>query len=129
MNEITLSTQTALGRAPRLSVKLDTQALGLDWRETDIIRVMSYKQDGTLILKRVGKKVAKTVSYALTKTGGGTFAHCLGLYVTHRPTRFRNEFKPATTVSAGARFIDEAQTMLQVFLPRDIFQGEKSSAQ
>ena len=121
MNEITLSTQTSPGRSDRLSVKLDVQALGLDWKSSDIIRVMSYKKDGTLILKRVGKKVAKTVSYALTKTGGGDFAHSLGLYITHRPNRFRGAFKPATTVSAGARFVDKGQTMLQVFMPRDIF--------
>ena len=123
MNEITLSTQIAQGRAPRLSVKLDTAALGLDWEATDIIRVMSYKEDGTLILKRVGKKVAKTVSYALTKTGGGQFAHSLGLYISHRPTRFSKMFKPANNISAGARFIDAQKTMLQVYIPRDVFAG------
>ena len=125
MNEITLSTQIAQGRAARLSVKLDTKALGLDWNENDIIRVMSYKKDGTIVLKRVGKKVAKTVCHTLTKTGGGNFAHGLGIFISHRPKRFRNNFKAATTVSAGARFIDANNTLLQVFIPRDIFENEK----
>ena len=121
MNEITLSTQKSPGRSDRLSVKLNVEALGLDWKSSDIIRVMSYKKDGTLILKRVGKKVAKTVSYALTKTGGGDFAHSLGIYITHSQKRFRGAFKPATKISAGARFLDEGKTMLQVYMPRDIF--------
>jgi hypothetical protein len=124
MNEITLSTQVSAGRGSRLSIKLDVKSLGVDCNEKDIIRVRSYKKDGTLILSRVGKKAAKTVAYGLTKTGGGEFAHSLGIYVAHRPTRFRNALKPATTVSAGARFIDSKKKLLQVFLPRDIFQGE-----
>lgn len=125
MNEITLSTQVSEGRASRLAVKLNTKALGIDWNENDIIRVMSYKKDGTIVLKRVGKKVPKTVCHTLTKTGGGNFSHSLGIYVSHRPKRFRNQFKPAMTVSAGARFIDSKNTLLQVFIPRDIFENEK----
>ena len=121
MNEITLSTQMSAGRAPRLSVKMNTKALGVNWAANDIIRVMSYKEDGTIILKRVGKKVDKTVSYGLTKTGGGNFAHSLGLFITHRKTRFKKPFQAASNISAGARFLDEQKTMLQVYLPREIF--------
>lgn len=124
MNEVTLSTQVKNGKA-RLSIKLNVEELGLAWQASDIIRVMSYKEDGTLVLKKVGKKSAKTVAHTLTKTGGGDFSHDLGVFVSYRPTRFRNEFKSAQSVAAGARFIDSAKTLLQVYMPRDIFQGEK----
>lgn len=121
MNEVKLSTQIQAGRNPRLSIKLNTKELGINWQSQDIIRVMSYKEDGTLILKRVGKKASKTVAHTLTKTGGGSFDHDLGIFVSHRPTRFRGDFKQVSSVSAGVRFIDSAKTMLQVFIPRDVF--------
>lgn len=86
---------------------------------------VSYKKDGTIVLKRVGNKFAKTVCHTLTKTGGGNFVHFLGIFISHSPKCFRNKFKAATTVSAGARFIDAKNTLLQVFIPRDIFENEK----
>lgn len=122
MNEVTLSTQMAQGRAPRLSIKLDVDSLGVDWQAQDVIRVMSYKEHGKVILKRVGKKASKTVAYGLTKTGGGDFAHSLGLYVTHRPTRFSGDFKLANNVSAAVRFVDGNPNLLEVHLPQEIFQ-------
>ncbi|MDQ1326211.1 MAG: hypothetical protein QG564_1336 [Campylobacterota bacterium] len=123
MNEVTLSTNVK-NDSPRLAIKMDVTKLGVQWGINDVIRVMSYKKDGTLILKRVGTKSAKTVAHKLTKTGGGDFDHSLGIYVSYKPTRFRNKFKSASSVSAGARFIDAGKNMLQVFLPRDIFENE-----
>lgn len=128
MNEIMLSTQVAEGRTSRLSIKLDVKSLGLDWSEQDIIRVRSYKKDGSMVLCRVGKKVSKTVTYQLTKTGGGSFSHDLGLYVAHRPTRFSGKLKSANNVSAAARFIDKDKKYLQVFLPKEIFADQKAFA-
>lgn len=123
MNEIKLQTQVSEGRNSRLSIKIDVKSLGVDWSANDVIRVRSYKEDGTLILSRVGKKAAKTVAYSLTKTGGGQFAHDLGIYVGHRPTRFSRPLKAGASVATGARFIDKEKKMLQVFLPRDIFEA------
>jgi hypothetical protein len=125
MNEVKLSTQIQPGQTPRLSIKLNVKELGLSWKEHDIIRVLSYKKDGTIVLKKVGVKAKKTVAHTLTKTGSGTFKHELGIYVSHKVKRFRNEFKPAMSISAGVRFIDDKKTLLQIFMPRDIFQNEK----
>lgn len=125
MNEIMLSTQVAEGRTSRLSIKMDVKSLGVDWAETDIIRVRSYKKDGSMILCRANKKVAKTVSYQLTKTGGGAFSHDLGIYVSHRPRRFSGKLAAVNNVSAAARFIDKNKKYLQVFLPKEIFANAK----
>lgn len=127
MNEIILSTQVSEGRKSRLSIKLDVASLGVDWNAKDIIRVRSYKKDGSIILSRVNVKAAKTVAYALTKTGGGSFSHDLGLYVAHKPKRFQ-KLKAVTNVSAAARFIDKEKKLLQVFLPKEIFESDKRIA-
>jgi hypothetical protein len=123
MNEVKLSTNVG-NSASRLAIKLDVEALGVNWVQSDIIRVISHKKDGTLILKRVGTKAKKTVSHMLTSTGGGSFSHNLGIFMSYKPRRFRNKFKDAASVNVGARFIDEAKTLLQIFLPRDIFVNE-----
>ncbi len=122
MNEIKLATKVTEGRASRLAIQMNMKDLDLPWEKNDIIRVMSYKEDGTLLLKRVGKKSQKTVAHTLTKTGGGAYEHDLGIFVAHKPTRFRAAFKPSTTVSAAARFLDKKQNILQIFIPKEIYQ-------
>lgn len=121
MNEIKLSTQVSEGKNARLAIKIDVESLGVDWKESDIIRVRSYKKNGSLILSKVGTKAKKTVAYGLTKTGGGAFSHDLGIYVNHKKTRFAKEFQPSKTVAAGARFVGGNNKQVEVFLPREIF--------
>lgn len=121
MNEVKVSTQSKSKGSARISIKMNMEKLGVDWKASDIIRVMSYKDDNSIILKKVGKKVSKTVSHTLTKTGGGNFGHNLGLFVTHKPTRFSKDFKTTNSVTAASRFLDEKKTMLQVYLPKEIF--------
>lgn len=121
MNEITLSTRVKDGQTSRLSIKMNMESLGLPWKASDIIRVMSYKEDGSIILKRVGTKSSKTVAHTLTKTGGGQFEHDLGIFMNYKPTRFRKAFKEAKSVTTGARFLDEKKTKLQVYIPRELF--------
>jgi hypothetical protein len=119
MNEVKLSTN--LSSNARLAIKLNVKELGVNWSASDIIRVISHKSDGTIILKKVNKKVKKTVSHTLTKTGGGDFSHDLGLYVKHTNRRFEKAFKPATSVNAGARFLDQNKTTLEVYMPKEIY--------
>lgn len=127
MNEVKLSTRVT-EKMSRLAIKLNLKELGVGWSKNDVIRIISHKEDGTLILKRVGTKAKKTVAHTLTSTGSGTFSHDVGLYMSYKPRRFRNKFKEASSVTAGVRFIDEAKTLLQVFLPRDIFVNESCIA-
>lgn len=122
MNEVKLSTKVKDGQTPRLTIKMNMKELGLPWQSSDIIRVMSYKNDGTVVLKRVGTKAKKTVAHTLTKTGGGSFEHDLGIFITHKPRRFEGQFKAATSVNAGVRFLDENKTMLEIYIPKEIYQ-------
>lgn len=122
MNEIKLSTKVQEGKKSRLAIQMNMKELGINWKQQDIIRVMSYKEDGTLILKKVGTKAKKTVSHTLTKTGGGQFNHDLGIFVSHNNRRFQKEFKAASSVNAGVRFLNEQKTMLQVYIPKEIYQ-------
>lgn len=121
MNEIKLSTQSKENGKSRLSIKMDMESLGLDWQKNDIIRVMSYKDTNSIVLKRVGKKAKKTVAHTLTTTGRGSFSHDLGLYVAHKSSRFKGEFAQSHSVTAAARFLDKKKTMLQIYLPNEIF--------
>lgn len=121
MNEVKVSTQMKQNGKSRLSIKMDMESLGLDWQKNDIIRVMSYKDSNTIVLKRVGKKAKKTVAHTLTTTGRGNFAHDLGLYVSHKPSRFKGEFVNKNSVNTAVRFLDDEKTMLQIYLPNEIF--------
>lgn len=121
MNEVKVSTQSKESGKSRLSIKMDMDGLGLDWQKNDIIRVMSYKDTNSIVLKRVGKKAKKTIAHKLTSTGRGAFSHDLGLYVSHKLSRFKGEFVKSHSVTAAARFLDKDKTMLQIYLPNEIF--------
>lgn len=121
MNEIKLSTKVAEGQTSRLSMKMNTEDLGINWKEGDIIRVFASKKDNTLVLKRVGKKAKKTIAHTLTKTGGGNFGNDLGLYISHGVRRFKKEFAKVDSISAACRFVDKAKTKLEIYMPKEIY--------
>ncbi len=121
MNEIKMSTKVAEGKTSRLSMKINVDDLGVNWKAGDIIRVFSGKTDGTLILKRVGKKSNKTIAHTLTKTGGGSFSNDLGLYISYGNRRFKKDFKKVDSINAACRFIDTAKTKLEVYMPKEIY--------
>lgn len=121
MNEIKLSTKVAEGQTARLSMKMNTEDLGVNWQAGDIIRVFTNKKDGTLMLKKVEKKSKKTIAHTLTKTGGGNFSNDLGLFINHGKRRFKNEFAKVDSVSAACRFIDKAKTKLEVYIPKELY--------
>lgn len=87
INTVKLSTQQRLSNSQRLCVRLDLEALGLKWAESDTIRTSFYK-DGRIVLRRVGGKYAKQASSTLTKTSGGACACQLGVYIRQTPRRF-----------------------------------------
>lgn len=121
MNEIKLSTKVAEGQKSRLSMKMNTQDLGVNWQEGDIIRVLANKKDNILTLKRVGKKSTKTISHTLTKTGGGDFSNDLGLYMSYGARRFKKQFAKVDSINAACRFIDKAKTKLEIYMPKEIY--------
>lgn len=122
MNEIKLSTKVAEdGQKGRLSMKMNTQDLGVNWQEGDIIRIFANKREGTLTIKRVGTKSKKTIAHTLTKTGGGSFGNDLGIYMSHGVRRFKKEFAKVDSVSAACRFIDEDKNKLEIYMPKEIF--------
>ena len=121
MNEVKISTKVAEGQKSRISMKMNTQDLGVNWQAGDIIRVFANKGDGTLILKPVNKKSKKTIAHTLTKTGGGSFGNDLGLYLSHGARRFKKDFAKVDSVSAACRFLDAAKTKLQVYIPKEIY--------
>lgn len=118
MNEVKLSTQVK-EKSSRLVVQLDMEALGLSWSEKDTVRVMAYKKDGILTIKKVAKKIKKTICHGLTKTGSGT--ERLGLYISHKPRRFKKDFKQVSGVSAAVRFLNKEKTALEIYLPKEIY--------
>ena len=121
MNAIKISTQIQEGRSNRLSVKLNTQALGLPWQAQDVIRVVSYRDDGAIILKRVANKSPKTIAHKLTKTGGGAFGNDLGLFITHRPTRFAGDFASVSSLPVRHRMVGKNKSMVKIYLPNELF--------
>jgi hypothetical protein len=121
MNEIKLSTKVAEGKTSRLSMKINTQDLGINWLEGDIIRVVASKKENTLTLKRVGKKAKKTIAHTLTKTGGGNFGNDLGLYISYGNRRFKKEFAKVDSISAACRFVDKAKTKIEIYMPKEIY--------
>lgn len=121
MNAIKLSTQIQTGRSNRLSVKLNPQALGLPWKAQDVIRVLSYRDDGAIILKRVANKSPKTIAHKLTKTGGGSFDNDLGLFITHRPNRFAGDFTAVSSMPVRYRMVGKNKSMIKIYLPQEIF--------
>lgn len=121
MNEIKLSTKVEEGKKSRLSMKMNTKDLGVNWESGDIIRVFTNKKDGTLTLKRVEKKSKKTIAHTLTKTGGGNFSNDLGLYISHGVRRFKKDFSKVDSISAACRFMDTAKTKLEIYIPKEIY--------
>lgn len=121
MNEIKLSTKVAEGQTSRLSMKMNTKDLGVNWEAGDIIRVFTNKKEGTLTLKRVEKKSKKTIAHTLTKTGGGSFGNDLGLYISHGVRRFKKDFNKVDSISAACRFVDAAKTKLEIYIPKEMY--------
>lgn len=121
MNEVKISTKIVEGRKARLSMKINTEDLGVNWKQGDIIRIFSNKTEGILTLKRVGVKSKKTVAHKLTKTGGGSFSNDLGLYINHGARRFKNHFTSVNSINAACRFVDDAKTKLEIHLPKEIY--------
>lgn len=121
MNQIKLSTKIQEGRNARLSVKLNMESLGLDWKASDVVRVFSYKEDGAIVLKRIPQKTPKAICHTLTKTGGGNFTNDVGVFINHRHTRFKADFAPVNSINARYRFLDAEKTMLKIYMPKEIF--------
>lgn len=120
MNEIKLSTKVDKS-VNRLAIKMNTEDLGVKWNKGDIIRVMTYKDNNTIVLKKVGKKALKTIAHTLTVTGSGKFNHNLGLYVKHKSQRFKKDFKKVDSINAACRFLDKAKTQLEIYMPNEMF--------
>lgn len=120
MNEVKLST-VVKPNASKLVLKLDPEALGLDWNLGNIVRVKSYKKEGRLVLKVVGKKVSKTVCHKLTATGGNPKKHPIGVAVNFRKNRFKSNFAQVQSVEVAVRKTGRNKDELEVFLPNELF--------
>ena len=121
MNEVKLSTKLEAGRKDRLAIRINTEGLGFDWKAGDIIRVITSKKENKLVLKKVGKKINKTISYTLTKGGGGSCENELGIYVTHRARRFKSKFSEMNSVNAACRVSNKKLQHLEVHMPSEAF--------
>ena len=121
MNEVKLSTTVSENRS-FLTLKIDPAAIGLNWERGSIVRVKSYKKEGRIVLKAVGKKVSKTVCHTLTSTGGNATSHSLGFKLNFRKNRFKAPLTPVQSVNAAVRFTNDKKNELEIFLPRDIYQ-------
>lgn len=121
MNEVKVSTKTN-GNKSHLTIKLDIAALGLAWDKGDIVRVKSYKKDGRIILKTVGKKVKKTVCHTLTATGGNATTHALGFKLNYRKNRFKGPLaENKNSIPVAVRYTNQKMNELEIFLPREVF--------
>lgn len=123
MNEVKISTKVNDNNKGQLSIKLNVAAMGLNWEKGDIVRIKSYKKDGRIVLKTVGKKVKKTICHKLTTTGGNAATHSLGFKLNYRKNRFKGPLAEVKSVSAAARFTTDKNNELEIFLPREVFAG------
>lgn len=120
MNEVKVSTKIE-GNKGHLTIKLDVVSMGLGWDKGDIVRVKSYKKDGRIILKTVGKKVKKTVCHTLTTTGGNASTHALGFKLNYRKNRFKAPLANVQSVPVAVRYTNTKKNELEIFLPREVF--------
>ena len=118
MNEVKISTQINSQNNQRLVIKLDMKSLGLPWNAQDTIRVISFKKENRILLRKVPQANKKQVSYMLTSSGSRSTNHKLGLYITQKNRRFKKLTETAS-VNVAARLINDKT--VEVYLPKEIF--------
>lgn len=122
MQEVKISTNVnEAGTKGNMSIKLDVESMGLNWNKGDTIRVKTYKKEGRIVLKAVGKKISKTVCHKLTTTGGSATTHALGFKLNYRKSRFKGPLAQIKTIDAATRFTNKKNNEIEIFLPREVF--------
>ena len=114
-----MSTQIQENQKNRIAIKFDIQSIGLNWKQGDILRVISHKKENRILLQKVGVKSDKKICHKITTTSGGENPY-VGIYVQYGARRFKHGFDKISSVVPAFRRISDSE--LEIHMPEEAFQ-------